>query len=295
MWLPRECVLGLLLAASRLKSERMVSGLAWDPHGTMFVDENGVTLRGWIDSEDLKLWGPDVRVQLANIEQHTEGRDETSRAMLDLSISGLTGHVWHHRRLVWAWTVPCTQVNLQLGVREHTVHQETDHVTSWTRWTRALPSGLCCRRRDEQQWRMQFGFKRGAATLTLSQTNLGERGVWRALRSDADADEEEWLFFIESVCCEAPSGLRRSSIRWWPDTSLDINDTKKSVPVRASTAQQSAVLSCEQLISERARHFFRSYYWNVTRVPRFPWSCVCLSQTTRNVLFPKLMIDDQIP
>ena len=28
----------------------------------------------------------------------------------------------------WAWTVPCTQVNLQLGVREHTVHQETDHV-----------------------------------------------------------------------------------------------------------------------------------------------------------------------
>ena len=61
-----------------------------DPHGTMFVDENGVTLRGWIDSEDLKLWGPDARVQLAvgnakvNIEQHTEGRGETSRAMLDL-------------------------------------------------------------------------------------------------------------------------------------------------------------------------------------------------------------------
>ena len=36
-----------------------------DPHGTMLVDENGVTLRGWIDSEDLKLWGPDARVQLA--------------------------------------------------------------------------------------------------------------------------------------------------------------------------------------------------------------------------------------
>ena len=67
-----------------------------DPHGTMFVDENGVTLRGWIDSEDLKLWGPDARVQLAvgnatvNIERHTEGRGETSRAMLDLSMSGLT-------------------------------------------------------------------------------------------------------------------------------------------------------------------------------------------------------------
>ena len=36
-----------------------------DPHGTQFVDENGVTLSGWIDSEDLKLWGPDARVQLA--------------------------------------------------------------------------------------------------------------------------------------------------------------------------------------------------------------------------------------
>ena len=70
-----------------------------DPHGTMFVDENGVTLRGWVDSEDLKLWGPDARVQLAvgnakvNIEQHTEGRGETSRAMLDLSVSGLTDMV----------------------------------------------------------------------------------------------------------------------------------------------------------------------------------------------------------
>ena len=65
----------------------------------MFVDENGVTLRGWIDSEDLKLWGPDARVQLAvgnakvNIGQHTEGRGETSRAMLDLSVSGLTDMV----------------------------------------------------------------------------------------------------------------------------------------------------------------------------------------------------------
>ena len=78
-------------AASRLKSARMVSGLAWI---RTLVDENGVTLRGWIDSEDLKLWGPDARVQLAvgnakvNIEQHTEGRGETSRAMLDLSVPG---------------------------------------------------------------------------------------------------------------------------------------------------------------------------------------------------------------
>ena len=32
-----------------------------DPHGTQFVDENGVTLRDWIDGEDLKLRGPDAR------------------------------------------------------------------------------------------------------------------------------------------------------------------------------------------------------------------------------------------
>ena len=31
----------------------------------MFVDENGATLRGGTDNEDLKLWGPDARVQLA--------------------------------------------------------------------------------------------------------------------------------------------------------------------------------------------------------------------------------------
>ena len=64
-WLPRECVLGLLRAASRLKVSADGQPSRVDPHGTQFVDENGVTLRGWIDSEDLKLWGPDARVQLA--------------------------------------------------------------------------------------------------------------------------------------------------------------------------------------------------------------------------------------
>ena len=36
-----------------------------DPRGTQFVDENGVTLRDCIDSEDLTPWEPDARVQLA--------------------------------------------------------------------------------------------------------------------------------------------------------------------------------------------------------------------------------------
>ena len=64
-WLPRECGLGFLRATSRLKSVRMVSGLAWIRTAHQFVDENGVTLRGWIDSEDLTLWEPDARVQFA--------------------------------------------------------------------------------------------------------------------------------------------------------------------------------------------------------------------------------------
>ena len=55
----------MLRAACRLKSAGDGQRSRVDPHGTMFVDENGVTLRGWIDSEDLKLWGPDAREQLA--------------------------------------------------------------------------------------------------------------------------------------------------------------------------------------------------------------------------------------
>ena len=64
-WLPRECVLGSLESSVPFEVSADGQRSRVDPHGTMFVDENGVTLRGWIDSEDLKLWGPDARVQLA--------------------------------------------------------------------------------------------------------------------------------------------------------------------------------------------------------------------------------------
>ena len=53
-----------------------------------------MSLRGWI-AEDLKDWGTDARVELTvgdvnvTIVQHTEGRGESSSAMLDLSVSGL--------------------------------------------------------------------------------------------------------------------------------------------------------------------------------------------------------------
>ena len=95
----RYVVAATVRAGSLESSESFEVSADGHPHGTLFVDENGVTLRGWIDSEDLKLRGPDARVQLAvgnakvNIEQHTEGRGETSRAMIDLSVSGLTDMV----------------------------------------------------------------------------------------------------------------------------------------------------------------------------------------------------------
>ena len=102
---------------------------------------------------------------------------------------------------------------------------------------------------------MQFGFKRGAAALTLSHTN------WRRKVSGEPCGVPPMLmkvsdFFIESVCCEAPSGIRRSSKRWCPGSGLGIDDTKVSLPLRASTAQQSAVSPCDQLISKSERHFF---------------------------------------
>jgi len=61
---------------------------------TDFINEKDVSLRGWI-AEDHEVWGPDARVELSvgnanvTIVQHTEGRGESSSAMLDLSVSGL--------------------------------------------------------------------------------------------------------------------------------------------------------------------------------------------------------------
>jgi len=61
---------------------------------TDFINEKDISLRGWI-AEDHEVWGPDARVELlvgnanVTIVQHTEGRGESSSAMLDLSVSGL--------------------------------------------------------------------------------------------------------------------------------------------------------------------------------------------------------------
>ena len=43
--------------------------------------------------------------------------------------------------------------------------------------------------------------------------------------------------------CQAPSGLRRLSNRWCQGTGLGITDTMAPVPLKASTAPQSAVLA----------------------------------------------------
>lgn len=64
---------------------------------TEFVNESGVSLRGWIATD--RGWGPDARVELVvpgasvTIAQHTEGRGESGNAMLDLSVSGLANLV----------------------------------------------------------------------------------------------------------------------------------------------------------------------------------------------------------
>ena len=64
---------------------------------TEFVNENGVSLRGWISTDE--GWGPDAKVELTVggvaviVAQHTEGRGESSNSMLDLSVSGLSSVV----------------------------------------------------------------------------------------------------------------------------------------------------------------------------------------------------------
>ena len=53
------------------------------------------------------------------------------------------------------------------------------------------------------------------------------------------------VFFLKKFFfgCEAPSGLRRVSNRWCQGTGLGITDTMVPVPLKASTAPQSAVLA----------------------------------------------------
>jgi len=64
---------------------------------TEFVSENGVSVSGWIATDE--GWGPDAKVELTvggvivSIAQHTEGRGESGNAMLDLSVSGLASVV----------------------------------------------------------------------------------------------------------------------------------------------------------------------------------------------------------
>ena len=64
---------------------------------TEFVSENGVSVSGWIATDE--GWGPDAKVELTvggvivSIAKHTEGRGESGNAMLDLAVSGLASVV----------------------------------------------------------------------------------------------------------------------------------------------------------------------------------------------------------
>ena len=80
-----------------------------------FLDETGVSLRGWIATDD---GGPETRVELTvegasgTVAQHIEGRGESGNAMLDLSVSALA--CWRDaNRVEVGWeptTSPCTLV-----------------------------------------------------------------------------------------------------------------------------------------------------------------------------------------
>jgi len=65
-----------------------------DPSGTDFLSVEGLSVRGEV-TYDEPAWGPDANVVIkmdhseVGLKQHTEGRGEESRAMLDLSVGGL--------------------------------------------------------------------------------------------------------------------------------------------------------------------------------------------------------------
>jgi hypothetical protein len=67
--------------------------------GETVFNLTGASLTGRVATDDPSVWGPDARVRLSvgdaevNIVQHTEGRGESSSAMLDLSVSGLANIV----------------------------------------------------------------------------------------------------------------------------------------------------------------------------------------------------------
>jgi len=66
-----------------------------DVTGTL-LNETGLSVTGWVATDDDSVWGPDARVLIVagdaqlTVVQHTEGRGETSSAMLDLTVSGLS-------------------------------------------------------------------------------------------------------------------------------------------------------------------------------------------------------------
>eukprot|EP00450_Noctiluca_scintillans_P015170 CAMPEP_0194514252 /NCGR_PEP_ID=MMETSP0253-20130528/46647_1 /TAXON_ID=2966 /ORGANISM="Noctiluca scintillans" /LENGTH=392 /DNA_ID=CAMNT_0039357885 /DNA_START=40 /DNA_END=1214 /DNA_ORIENTATION=+ len=69
------------------------------PSGTIFLSDAGVQVRGVISAPEPDVWGPDAQVFVSvgdvtvDVRQHTEGRFQQSKAMLDLSVQGLDGEV----------------------------------------------------------------------------------------------------------------------------------------------------------------------------------------------------------
>jgi len=68
-------------------------------NGTVFLTESNVKVQGVIGTFESEKWGPDAEVSVdvgnitINVRQHTEGRHEESRSMLDLAVRGLDGEI----------------------------------------------------------------------------------------------------------------------------------------------------------------------------------------------------------
>lgn len=68
-------------------------------NGTVFLTESNVKVQGAIGTFEPEEWGPDAEVSVdvgnitINVRQHTEGRHEESRSMLDLAVRGLDGEI----------------------------------------------------------------------------------------------------------------------------------------------------------------------------------------------------------
>ena len=124
-WLPRECVLGLLRAASRLKSARMVSGLA-----CMGTRRQGEACRVWETQRRGLSWSAMVIVYASlwcmQSGTCTCSRDQTTSTGTVISTPWIPGE---HRRGICA--VECVTAHLR-GFEEDSRSEVVFWIDEWS-------------------------------------------------------------------------------------------------------------------------------------------------------------------